>query len=89
VGIFPGGDSPEGIADLAGNVWEWTGSLYRPYATNAVGEDRGDTEGSRVVRGGSWLDNQDYARAAYRSNDHPLDRVISIGFRVLLSSPIR
>ena len=28
VGIFAGGNTPEGVADLAGNVWEWTTSDY-------------------------------------------------------------
>ncbi len=28
VGIFKGGDTPEGISDLSGNVWEWTASDY-------------------------------------------------------------
>jgi formylglycine-generating enzyme required for sulfatase activity/energy-coupling factor transporter ATP-binding protein EcfA2 len=28
VGIFPKGDTPDGISDLGGNVWEWTTSDY-------------------------------------------------------------
>lgn len=31
----PADVSPYGISDLAGNVWEWTGSLWTPYPYNA------------------------------------------------------
>jgi len=31
VGSFPHGASPYGVLDLAGNVWEWVSSAYRPY----------------------------------------------------------
>lgn len=31
VGVYIKGASPYGVLDMAGNTWEWTGSLYRPY----------------------------------------------------------
>jgi Sulfatase-modifying factor enzyme 1 len=37
----------------------------------------------RVVRGGSWNNNQNNARAAYRNNNHPDNRNNNIGFRVV------
>lgn len=32
VGTHPDGASPYGALDMAGNVWEWTASVYDPYA---------------------------------------------------------
>ncbi len=43
----------------------------------------------RVVRGGSWNNNQTDARAAYRNNNAPDNRNNNIGFRLACSSPIR
>ena len=42
----------------------------------------------RVVRGGSWNNNQDNARTAYRNRNHPNNRNNNIGFRVVRSSHI-
>ena len=69
--------------DLAGNAWDWCPNEHgRPERTAAGGSE------SRVVRGGSWDDDRDGARAAYRLNLAPAARFGGIGFRVLLSSPI-
>jgi formylglycine-generating enzyme required for sulfatase activity len=49
VGSFPGGKTPEGLLDLAGNVWEWTSSLPCDYPAHACADT-----GERVIRGGGW-----------------------------------
>jgi hypothetical protein len=43
---------------------------------------------SRVVRGGSWNNNQDNARTAYRNNNTPDNRNNNLGFRVCCVSHI-
>jgi formylglycine-generating enzyme required for sulfatase activity len=57
VGQFsPAGDSPYGVAEMSGNIWEWTSSLYLPYPyrTDDGREDIDEAAGRRVLRGGSW-----------------------------------
>jgi hypothetical protein len=43
---------------------------------------------SRGLRGGSWINNQDNARADNRNNNHPNNRNNNIGFRVVCASHI-
>jgi formylglycine-generating enzyme required for sulfatase activity len=90
VGVFPGGETPEGLIDLTGNTWDWTSSLRQayPYAADDGREDPA-AEGRRVVRGGSWHYLQSFARAASRFALAPDNRYYSIGFRLACSSPIR
>lgn len=82
VGVYPAGASPEGVLDVAGNVWEWCSSLYRPYPYDAGdGRENTEAEGSRVLRGGSWNGIQTTARCAFRGRIHPDVRFGHVGFR--------
>jgi iron(II)-dependent oxidoreductase len=63
VGSFPVGNSPEGVADLIGNVWEWTRDFYAPYE----GEPPADiAQRFRVLRGGGWNSDPAKLSATYR-----------------------
>lgn len=70
VGHCPRGATPEGICDLAGNVWEWVADW-----SDARRE-------SRAVRGGSWLHGiPEYLRVAGRGWVVPVVRSVIVGFR--------
>jgi formylglycine-generating enzyme required for sulfatase activity len=80
----PQGDSPYGVADMAGNVWEWCSSLYRSYPYQKEdGREDVLAPGNRVQRGGSWNIGHSNSRCAYRSYNYgPVARLDNYGFRV-------
>lgn len=82
VGIFPQGASPYGVLDMSGNVWEWCLTDYKT-PTLTISEENLTSPNTRVVRGGSWGNASDGARAAIRDANAPMDRFISLGFRVV------
>lgn len=56
VGVRPAGATPEGVHDLAGNLAEWTSTLYRAYPYRADdGREDSDADGERVTRGGDYV----------------------------------
>ena len=73
VGAFPMDSSVWGCMDMSGCIREWTGSSYG--------------EGQRVVRGGSWQDEEDELRLASRGGLSAESRTRTVGFRLVSESP--
>lgn len=89
VGIFPRGASPYGVLDMAGNVWEWTSSLYQDYSydPNDDGHENPEATSYRVLRGGSFDSRGNFVRCAVRYWVDDKFWLDDFGFRV--SSPGR
>lgn len=69
VGSRPAGATPEGIMDLAGNLAEWTSTLYKPYPYEANdGREDLDAAGERVTRGGdAYFSSAEELKSAART----------------------
>lgn len=95
VGSFPRGDSPYGVADMAGNASEWVADWYEEgyYANsppkNPTGPnlDEKDPVAWRVRRGGSFGEGVIDARSTFRSSYAPRFSFPEIGFRCVYSAP--
>ncbi|MCB9098184.1 MAG: SUMF1/EgtB/PvdO family nonheme iron enzyme [Anaerolineales bacterium] len=86
----PNGDSPYGCVDMSGNVWEWCSTLWQEKAYPFQVQDEWTEaylkqEGARLVRGGSWLDDDWLVRCAFRDWSYPGFRYDDSGVRVAVS----
>lgn len=75
VGTHPGGASPYGVLDLAGNAAQWTST---PTATQGAGF---------VTKGSSWADHAGLGRGAARVARPPATRDVTLGFRCAADAP--
>jgi len=83
VGAYSADTTPEGLQDMAGNVYEWVADWYGPYSSELKVDPRGPTSGStRVIRGGSWyVIDPSYIRGADRDHEEPSLSFLVVGFR--------
>ena len=90
VTTFPA--NPWRLHDMHGNVWEWCADHWhgnyegapedgRAWIEEGAKEKKNETR-YRLLRGGSWNNHPRYCRSAYRNINLPVNRLISIGFRV-------
>lgn len=85
VGAYTAGGAlgPFGAEDQAGNVYDWTSSLYLPYPYDPEKSAQAESDAERAVRGGSWYDLHRGVRCADRFRLIPVDFNSSIGFRLV------
>ncbi|MER6674167.1 ergothioneine biosynthesis protein EgtB [Streptomyces sp. NPDC000983] len=90
VGSYPEGESPLGVRQLIGDVWEWTSSDFLPYPGFAAFPYKEYSEvffgpEYKVLRGGSFAVDAVACRGTFRNWDHPIRRQIFSGFRTARS----
>ncbi|MFG2479530.1 ergothioneine biosynthesis protein EgtB [Streptomyces fagopyri] len=85
-GSYPAGESPLGVRQLIGDVWEWTSSDLEPYPGFAAFPYKEYSEvffgpEHKVLRGGSFAVDKVACRGTFRNWDYPIRRQIFSGFR--------
>ncbi|MEM8860754.1 MAG: SUMF1/EgtB/PvdO family nonheme iron enzyme [Chloroflexota bacterium] len=86
VDYYPKNASPYGCVGMAGNVFEWTQSVYKPYPyVSNDGRERPEERDQKAIKGGSFFYNQKGCRASFRGGIiYNWDD--GVGFRVCVSA---
>ncbi|MDF0665082.1 MAG: formylglycine-generating enzyme family protein [Nitrospira sp.] len=81
------GQSPYGVQDLAGNLYEWVmdwyaEDFYSSFINGPAVNPRGPGEGTvKVQRGGSYLNTPYRLRSSFRTKSDPTEQDPNVGFR--------
>jgi formylglycine-generating enzyme required for sulfatase activity len=76
--------NPRGLYDVHGNVGEWVDDHYTPYTPGAQVDPRNvQTEGTMVIRGGSWFIHQYWLRSSARFSQPRQTKSYTAGFRLI------
>lgn len=89
VGLFPDGNTEKGIADAAGNVWEWCTTQWLGDYKDYPKKVKNDLEGHfpRICRGGSWSNSGPGSfLSSFRGANPPSYRGDDVGFRVVCAA---
>ncbi len=84
VSMHDGGATPDGVYDLAGNVFEWTLGAYLPYDPTNGGDTNDLAQPRHVVRGGSWHSTPTELRCSARKGLFREAQLTTVGFRCVL-----
>ena len=93
-GVYPA--NTNGLYDMAGNVAEWTSTLYTAAGIEAMNNINPQLQYNaaiedpyrlklKSVRGGSWKDSESHIRSAWRSSEYQNQPRSYIGFRCVRS----
>jgi formylglycine-generating enzyme required for sulfatase activity len=89
----PEGESIYGVADMVGNVQEWTHSFGLPYPYDCSDDRESSTSeiggrqlvDARVVRSGAFMQRRDLANTTNRDTRNPDNPYDHIGFRIVIA----
>ncbi|MFF4485957.1 ergothioneine biosynthesis protein EgtB [Streptomyces sp. NPDC001544] len=92
-GSYPAGESPLGVRQLIGDVWEWTASDFLPYPGFTAFPYKEYSQvffgpEYKVLRGGSFAVDPVACRGTFRNWDYPIRRQIFSGFRTARSEDV-